>query len=129
MSFNDTKFELLRYGKNEILKDFTEYLGPSGAQIEEHQHVKDLGVLMSNDATFSELIRQVPMKAHKYAGWILTTFSTRENPTCHTLENFTYTTYGLLFSVMMSNKIFRHLAIRRRSFDVTTHLRSQASDT
>ena len=41
MSFNGTKFKLLRYGNNKILKDSTKYLSSLGAQIEEHQHVKD----------------------------------------------------------------------------------------
>ena len=85
INFNDTNFELLLYGNNEILKDSTKYLGPLGAQIEEDQHVKDLGVIMSNDATFSEHIRQVSMKARKYAGWILRTFRTREETLLLTL--------------------------------------------
>ena len=48
-------------------EDSTKHFGPLGSQIEEHQqHIKDLGVIMSNDASFSEHIRQVSMKARKY---------------------------------------------------------------
>ena len=33
MIFNDTKFELLRYGENKFLKESTNYLGPSGKEM------------------------------------------------------------------------------------------------
>ena len=85
MMFNDTKFELLRYGENKFLKESTNYLGPSGKEIEEHEHVRDLGVVMSSDASFTAHIHQVAATARKYAGWVLRTFNTRERTPLLTL--------------------------------------------
>ena len=33
-SFNNNKFELIRYGLNTLLKDSTHYFGPDGSEIE-----------------------------------------------------------------------------------------------
>ena len=80
-NFNDTKFELLRKGENGSLKEM-KYLGPTWSEIKEIRQVRDLGIIMSNDASFVEHIYQVTATARKYAGWILRTFthssSTRE---------------------------------------------------
>ena len=46
MKLNDVKFELLRYGTNQIIKDQTNYTSPSGNIIENKDVVKDLGILM-----------------------------------------------------------------------------------
>ena len=59
MKLNDVKFELLRYGKNELIKDETHYTSPSGEIIQSKSVVKDLGVLMSNDCTFKEQILSI----------------------------------------------------------------------
>jgi hypothetical protein len=50
MAFNDPKFDLVRYGTNQELKDSTFYTRPDGEKIEEKCHVRDLGVTMSNTA-------------------------------------------------------------------------------
>ena len=53
MQFNDKKFELLRYGQNEELKESTSYKSSDGSQIEEKTKLRDLGIHngqpMSND--------------------------------------------------------------------------------
>ena len=85
MILNDTKFELLRYGENKFLKESTSYLGPSGKEIEEHEHVRDLGMVMSSDASFTAHILQVAATARNYAGWVLRTFNTRERTPLLTL--------------------------------------------
>ena len=51
MQFNDLKFELLRYGKDQELKLSTSYISPSFNMIEEKINLKDLGVTLSSDAT------------------------------------------------------------------------------
>ena len=58
MQFNDLKFELLRYGKNDDLKLSTSYVTPSFNLIEEKNNVKDLGVTLSSDATRRRTTRQ-----------------------------------------------------------------------
>lgn len=77
MKFNDTKFNLMRYGINEIIQD-NEYKTPSGETIKEETTVKDLGVLMTNDLTFSEHIDSASSKCRKLMYWLLRTFKTRE---------------------------------------------------
>ena len=48
MLFNENKFELLGYGKNQDIKDSTSYFGPNTRKIEQTQFVKDFSVKMSN---------------------------------------------------------------------------------
>ena len=74
MSFNENKFELLRYGLNQQIKTVTKYYGPDGSNIPEKTHVKDLDVQMRNSATFSEHINKVCEKARDMCTWILRTF-------------------------------------------------------
>ena len=80
MSFNNLKFELIRYMVYNNIKDITNdsfYTGPDGSEINEKSHVKDLGILMSNNMTFSEHINKVCEKARDMCSWILRTFRSR----------------------------------------------------
>jgi len=77
MAFNNCKFELLRYGPNQGLKDSTSYLRIDGEKIEEKTYVSDLGVTMSNTATFTEHINKVAESARDMCSWILRTFKSR----------------------------------------------------
>ena len=78
MSLNDKKFEGSRLGPNDTIKNETSYTSPSGQIIEMKKTVKDLGVLMSDDCTFSAHIASVIEKAKNMASWVLRTFRTRE---------------------------------------------------
>ena len=53
MELNEDKFEYLPYGPNKDLQSSTTYLSNTGQAIQENDHVKDLGVTMSRDGTFS----------------------------------------------------------------------------
>ena len=77
MEFNNCKFEHMQYGKNVELRAQSYYFASNGKAIEKKQHVKDLGVLMSDDCSFSEHIKKVVKKAEEMSGWILRTFDTR----------------------------------------------------
>ena len=77
MSFNNNKFEVLRYGANAELKENTHYLSPDGSIIETKTHIKDLGVIMSSSGSFSEHINRTCKKARDMCSWILRTFSSR----------------------------------------------------
>ena len=78
MTFNGTKFELLRYGYNEDLKNATNYLTPQANDIiEEKETLRDLGVIMNHKATFSDHIDKVCSQVSQKAGWILRTFQCR----------------------------------------------------
>ena len=72
MLFNGNKFEILRYGRNEDLKD---YFTPNFEDIiEEKDCLRDLGILMSNTASFSNHVNLVCKKVNQNSGWILRTF-------------------------------------------------------
>ena len=70
MQFNGKKFEALRYGKNNEIKESTCYFTPGMAgSIEEKDTIRDLGVIMSSDATFSSHVEAVCSKVRqKVAG-------------------------------------------------------------
>ena len=76
-SFNDKKFEALRYGSDETLKLTTSYTAPNGTIITEKPHLRDLGVTMSADRTFSQHISNMCQTAKDMCGWILRTFESR----------------------------------------------------
>ena len=72
MLFNAKKFELMRYGPNEELKHSTNYLSHNYEEIiEVKETLRDLGVIMSVKATFTEHIKHVCSKVKQKSGWIL----------------------------------------------------------
>ena len=77
MKFNGKKFELLRYGPNQDIKESTGYLTPEGETIEQKNNIRDLGIQMSDNTTFSEHIAKVCKKVNQKCGWILRTFACR----------------------------------------------------
>ena len=85
MSLNASKFELLRYGRDATIKETTQYLSNVDQVIEEHEHVKDLGVYMSNTASFEFHISTIITRAKEIISWILRTFKSREKTGMMTL--------------------------------------------
>ena len=77
MKLHDNKFELLRYGKDDIIKDLTHYFSPSGSLITNKEIVKDLGVLMSSNNSFSAHIDNVIEKGKQLSSWIFRSFISR----------------------------------------------------
>ena len=78
MKFNRDKFELLRYGKNQDLKDETIYLSADNNIIEEKEELRDLGIIMNNNATFDNHVEKVCKTVRQKSGWILRTFICRK---------------------------------------------------
>ena len=78
MEFNSLKFEVLRYGRDEALKIFTNYLSSYSTVIDQKSSVRDLGVIMSADASFTEHINHVVDTAKKTISAILRTFKSRD---------------------------------------------------
>ena len=62
MSLNSCKFEHLKYGKDNDTKKLSVYLTNDKTVIKNKEFVKDLGVLMSQDCSFSEQISKVITK-------------------------------------------------------------------
>ena len=78
MEFNSTKFEVLKIGKNDDLKDCN-YENPEGLNIPEVTTAKDLGVNFNDKGDFSDHIQVKTSKAKQMSGYILRTFIIR-NP-------------------------------------------------
>ena len=77
MVFNSGKFELLRFWLDRDTAPDILHLGPDGGPIEEKESLRDHGVLVSTQLTFSEQIDKVIGSATKMAGWVLRTFRRR----------------------------------------------------
>ena len=59
MKFNANIFELLRYGKEQEIKSATTYKSYDDSNIDDKEKVRDLGIMMSNRATFTLHIRNI----------------------------------------------------------------------
>jgi len=79
MKCNGKKFQILRYGKNQELKEETVYFTPEMKEtIEAFNSLRDLGVILNDQANFSDHIKLV-CKVRQKTGWVLRTFSCRKN--------------------------------------------------
>ena len=78
MEFNSEKFEHLRYTPGSNLIDSHVYLADNGSPIEEKNSLRDLGVTMSNDASFSTYRKEKASKMKSKIAWVLRTFKTRD---------------------------------------------------
>ena len=78
MSFNIEKFEVLRIGNNEKLKQEIKYKTPDGTILPEKSTVKDLGIIFNSKGDFTDHINTKTAKARSIAGLILRTFISRE---------------------------------------------------
>ena len=85
MIFNGDKFEVLRFWPGKTPKPSNSYKDPDGNHIEEKLHLRDLGVQMSSDLTFSIHIENVVAAATKLVGWVLRTFRRRSRTLMLTL--------------------------------------------
>ena len=85
MKFNADKFECLRFWPGNRQKPDIAYTGPDGVEIEEKEHLRDLGVEISRDLTFNVQIQNVINSASKLAGWGLRTFRRRSKLTMMTI--------------------------------------------
>ena len=78
MKFNNSKFEMINYSVRPEDQVNHPYLTQDGTQIAIENELRDLGVTLSNDATFSSNIFEKVANAKKFVGWIMRTFHTRE---------------------------------------------------
>ncbi|XP_076042165.1 uncharacterized protein LOC143026057 [Oratosquilla oratoria] len=76
MLFNNKKFELIRYGPNENLKEHRNTVGAE--EIKTKETMRDLGLWVSDDCGFNAHITQNTSAACKMRWWILRTFKTRK---------------------------------------------------
>lgn len=86
MLLNGDKFEHLHIGNN-LHQIRPKYKDPVGNIIEEKEHIKDLGVIVSNDLTWNKHIEETVSKARIMSGWALRTFTTRHKDPMITIWN------------------------------------------
>ena len=69
MEFNGSKFQVIRYGHNEDIKNDTTYFtGDYNEIIERYSSLRDLGVQLQEDATFKDHIENICKKARQKCG-------------------------------------------------------------
>ena len=86
MCLNGDKFEHHRIGNNLKMEKHS-YTDPNGEVINEKEYIKDLGVYISSDLTWTRQINEVVSKAISMAGWALRTFKTRKELPMITIWN------------------------------------------
>ena len=79
MQFNSTKFEVMKIGNNQHLKETISYKTPEGDLIPETELTEDLGLNFNNKGNFRDHIQIKTSKAKQMSGYILRTFMIR-NP-------------------------------------------------
>ena len=77
MLFNSDKFECLRFWPGTTPKPDHQYLSPDNSPIEEKLHLRDLGVEISSDLSFSIHIENTVSAANILIGWAFRTFRRR----------------------------------------------------
>ena len=89
MEFHSDKFELVRYQSksSKEIQAQSNYHSFDGTVIEEKQHVRDLGVTLSNDATFTRHILESCELVKGKISWVLRTFCSRDRTSMLTLWN------------------------------------------
>ena len=76
MVFNSEKFECIRFWPKASKPDF-QYKSPDGSTIEEKSHLRDLGVEVSSDLSFTLHIANTTTVSTRLVGWALRTFRRR----------------------------------------------------
>ena len=74
MTFNSGKFECLRYWTDPEKAPPHQYLGPDKKPIEVKTDLRDLGVQLSSNLSFSLHIENTATSASRLVGWGLRTF-------------------------------------------------------
>ena len=77
MVFNSDKFECLRFWPGTAPKPEIKYTSPDGSLIEEKSYLRDLGVQIGTELTFSNHILNCVASANRLIGWALRTFRRR----------------------------------------------------
>ena len=75
MELNKDKFQLMQYGRNEGMKEH--YKISDDTMLNKEKHVKDLGVHVTDDASWSKQQTEAIKKGRKFMTWILRSFTSR----------------------------------------------------
>ena len=77
MHFNSCKFEWIRYATNPSSAPPYQYSAPDASAIQQSDNLRDLGVRVSSDLSFSLHIEKIVATASQLVGWGLRTFRGR----------------------------------------------------
>ena len=81
MTWNQSKFQILRLGLNNDLKNETIYLAPDGKKVIETKNVvKDLGVMVDDQLSYNQHRQKAIKKTVQKLGWVKRTFANRTIP-------------------------------------------------
>ena len=119
MKFNDNKFELLRYGKEPEIKSVTTYKSYDDLNINDKEQVRDLGIMMSNTATFTLHIRNIVKKDRDKMGYVLRVFQSRQRSLMLTLLN--------LLSFPLYRVLLAASSCTNRSYSTNVYIQNQYS--
>ena len=67
--FNSPKFQSISFTHKKNQQNL--YFDDQGNPIQSKDHIKDLGITMSHDASFNTHIGIITSKAHQLSGWAL----------------------------------------------------------
>ena len=67
----------MRYSCNKNLDEGKKYRADDGSEIDYEQHLRDLGVTVSDTGSFEKHIHNIVLQARQKSGWIFRTFHTR----------------------------------------------------
>ena len=79
MKFNSSKFEWVRYTASKVAAPEFVYQGPDYSAIEQKDNLRDLGVRLSNNLSFSLQVEKAVSSASQMVGWGLRTFRGRNS--------------------------------------------------
>ena len=119
MKFNANKFELLLFGKEQEITSATTYKS-NNSDIDDKEHVRDLGIKMSNTANFTLHIRNFVKMDRDKMGWVLRVFQSRKESLdrADTLEISCHSLTRELLSALESMESKRHTSCRSYSTNV-----------
>ena len=89
MIFNETKFEHLEYTSHLPYEPDRWLLTGDGVKMEKPETVRDLGVMIQNNGSFTNNIEHVVKKAYRQIAWIMRTFKSRDQDCMITLYKAT----------------------------------------
>ena len=88
MKFIGTKFQVLRFGPNENVKEETNNFTEDMKDIiEQVNSTRDLGITIADDAKFDQHIDYMCKRVKQKSGWVLRTFYTRNKHFMKTIFN------------------------------------------
>lgn len=79
MQFNSGKFKIIKFGKNQNLKNECSYFGPDHLkEITDSEEVRDLGIYITPEVNFKFHISKVISKVNQRIGYLLRSFKCRK---------------------------------------------------